>query len=151
MRLYLSTPIDRNQHDLEDGNSLALKVIETWITDKPLALFSPVGAFSGAGPDSFKESEYNWIVEVNEKALHTCDAVIVWYRPGIESWGVPQEVLMAKLWIKPVFVLAEHHRFDELPIYLKGRTKRDRVFTSIEPLIGKLLQEERIGANHTPC
>lgn len=141
MRLYLATPVDRNAKALKEGTDLATRLAAAWPEMEKVVMFSPVGAFSTIYQGLSEQNEYSWIVEINEMAAFTSDAMIVWYRRGVESWGVPQEVLLSAQWHKAIFVLSEDQDHGELPLYLKSRVAPDHVFRTIETLVTKLLEE----------
>jgi hypothetical protein len=144
MNLYVAYAIDSSS---EKTRSAAESLVADLLREMPsweglnLAVYLPGKAFSVklGEPPAGLQRVGDWIVQVNQTALERADALLVLYSPGVESWGTPQEMLLAMQQDKPIFVfLLEKPNI--LPIYLLTRVKPSNVFTKLADLQRMLLE-----------
>jgi len=137
MRIYLAQAIDRNSKT-QGLDSLSSGIAKDWPDGSiPLLMFKPAEAF--VIKNGTDREENKTLLLINETALHNCDILLVLYQPTVESWGVPQEALLADRWDIPVFVLSSV-KYRDLPNYLKARTKEERVKDSIKAIVEEILE-----------
>lgn len=91
--LYVARPIDHAQ--AEDVTQTIAKTVQV-IKDQVLAhsgvlTFDPCAAFTVGS----KREVSPELQEINNKAIHACDAMLVFAPKGVKSWGVPAEVELA--------------------------------------------------------
>lgn len=112
--LYYICPIDRNH---EHGHL-------TMNTKEECTIFLPTTAYMFTGrPDP------KFIVQVNIAAMVAADAILINYVPGIESWGMPMEMLLLSSLqpLKPIAVVVGLSRGGTdsgMPVYLSWVLER---------------------------
>jgi hypothetical protein len=132
MNIYLSIPIDKNTEATEQYDRVSVALLNCWdFANEPLVIFRPGSAYVVTF-HALSQEAMDYLTDINTYALRHSDAMIVVHKP-IESWGVPQEVLLAKNEEIPIFVLSST-AYDALPIYLRARVNRQNVFSSIGDL-----------------
>lgn len=120
--IYLARPIDRE----EDPKSLygatldalrdALREVNRF---SPVSIFCPGLAFSLTGP--MDQDGARNLVSINSRALEVADVMVLVYVPGVESWGCPQEVMVASDMGIPIIVKTPmDYPYDKIPNYLKA-------------------------------
>jgi hypothetical protein len=141
MLIYLAQAIDKSPQFAEDErhNELYHQMLKDWPGGASLVIFRPAGAFR-AIPGRVTQDEGRRVEEINTKALKEADAMVILYEPGVESWGVPMELLAFRNTGRPAFLLIEGHgtRYEDLPIYLRNRIPERLVQYSVESLVQEL-------------
>lgn len=137
MIVYLASAIDRNKNVSMLYTIIHAQFEANWPADSPLVMFAPKDAFMVQEPLSPEDAEY--LISLNEMALHTADIMLLCYSEETESWGAPQEVLLAHRWKVPIVVLSST-KFSNLPLYLRARISPERVFKDITELINNIAE-----------
>ena len=126
MLTYLAQPIDRG-----DGNP-SQQAQDTMLELRKCGynggFFSPAPAFDFAGTPVHES--IHAVVDINRHALEQCSAMLLVYRPGVESWGCPQELLFAWSSMIPVVVLLPKGHDGKLPTYLSAWVKSENLAVS---------------------
>jgi hypothetical protein len=117
MLIYLAVAIDKNTaKPLPVGKLIIDRSIQ--IGGK-IMIYLPAQAFSISKTDDSEKK----LISINKYALSSADAVVVSYSPGVESWGLPMEMLYAKEHNIPIYLVSdqsiEEARYDNFPIYLR--------------------------------
>lgn len=135
MIAYVAQPIDRSKGDPVEA---AMEFVEemraagfTGVTFVPSAVWRVLDP----GAATAKDVEY--LMAVNTQALEWAEFMVLKYTPGSESWGVPQEVMMAKGKDVPVLVVSSV-KYQDLPFYLRGWIDPNNVFTSTKAMVSKM-------------
>lgn len=91
--MYIARPIDHAQ--AEDVTQIIAKVVsvikEQVLVHSGVLTFDPCAAFTVGS----KREVSPELQEINTKAIHSCDAMLVFAPRGVRSWGVPAEVELA--------------------------------------------------------
>lgn len=119
MLMYVAMPIDRSKK----YETLYKLLVEMADRDLPEhVLYFPGRAFSG-----YPITQHNMdaMIKANYAVLDISDVVLVIYRPGVESWGVPQEVAYAhdndkQLYLVELLQGTEPIDWYSLPLYLRA-------------------------------
>jgi hypothetical protein len=140
MKIYLASPIDQNGYAKQTSTNASAEVWTRWPESIPLVIYQPVQAFDLKHPN---RRELQYLVDLNETALHTADALLVIYQKLVPTWGVPQELLLAQRWEIPIFVmLTDQLKPAELPTYLRVRVQDEHLYVSWDNLVRDLLEYE---------
>ena len=118
MLIYLAVAIDKNpavktlptgDHLVESGKKLGSKLV----------IYMPSRAFGITEPDESGKA----LIAINKYALSRADAVVAFYSPGVESWGLPMELAYANEHNIPIYLVSnqsmEGAKYEQFPIYLK--------------------------------
>lgn len=133
MFIYLAIAIDRNTSKAD-----ALPGILSFLrTEKDgTVVYLPSKAFSVSGHGNSEKQ----LVSVNKYALSKADALLVYYVPGVESWGVPIEMAYAKDHDIPIYLYSEESEgYEGFPIYLKDLVDREHCYKSMEALFSDMI------------
>lgn len=102
-------------------------------------LFVPKHAFDVI-PTMAKAKDVDALVAINRHALEQCDLMLLYYRPGVESWGCPQELMFAWSALVPVVVVVpEGTVIEGLSIYLRAWVKPANFVFSVEAAAARIL------------
>ncbi len=137
MLIYISEPIDR----MVDHSIAWWK----WEWASQYVLYLPRTAFSVAERISCRTASR--IARINMLALENCNAVVMRYCPGVESWGVPMELSAATKMNIPVFVyIGSGIEVSRLPIYLRAMVPDERCGSL--PEISSMLEKLSLETGH---
>lgn len=101
--------------------------------------YIPSMAFAGVDLAEMDEEESRILAAINRDALYGCKAALVSYEPGVESWGVPQEVMLAAQSSIPMVVkVRDLKTLDNLPVYLRAWVPIDNFVTLDEDVVSRL-------------
>lgn len=156
MNIYLMHAIDRNKEPgilvdfLSEFHTRVREVNSSYKGDiwEDYAIFTPSGAYEGVFKNWGTAEQY--IISVNHFALQKATAAILFYQPGVESWGVPQE--LKAFWPNPVFIYVKEavwNPIPDLPMYLVKYAKKDMLCSSVPDLVNKM--SSFFAGEHTPA
>ena len=138
MMLYLATPIDRSKEAAP--RKVAYDIIDGLRRAHFLGIiFSPVLAFMINDPEIATQNDMESLIHINTEALLRSDFMLLDYSRGVETWGLPQEVLMAHEHKIPIFIHTSE-RYQELPFYLRARTYSTFVSPIYSTLVSGMLR-----------
>jgi hypothetical protein len=146
MRIYFAHPIDTARPEVGQDSKLVLDLLLDVLGSQgnaSISVYVPSGAFklSYPGPDtSLSMHDCNWLIELNETALHNADVMVLLYYKGTESWGLPQELLLAERWGKRVLLLIRSIDEEQprLPVYLVGRVAKGDIYHDTMDLASRI-------------
>ena len=145
MLIYLAAPIDRDKGEVMPEMVSLLKSFG--FTG---GMFVPSGAFN-LSPSNLCEKDITALVEINRFALERCDAVVMQYRPGVESWGCPQELLFAWAALIPVILIVpDDTNISLLPLYLRAWVKTENIVFNIQGAIATLAYLDKVKLENRP-
>jgi len=123
MIIYLAGAIDRakgNPAEWTNELTMELFVAHNKMTlPEPLMIYSPYLAFPsnlGPGMGSLDEYHAGRLLHMNMVAVTNSDLVMLYYQPGVETWGTPMEAFRAKESEIPILLWASE--LVSLPSYL---------------------------------
>ena len=139
MNVYMSYPIDKID---EKTNAKVQKVVDEIILaivekckqdDMSWCVFTPHTAFRVAG-SFISRAVSDMITAVNFQALTECDAMVLIYSKGTETWGCPIEAWHARNNGIPIVVVSIDGKDEDpeyyMPSYLKACLKGGSVVLS---------------------
>jgi hypothetical protein len=129
MIVYVAAAIDRKGAS-ESPYWFVRKTLADDTNYRDMLMFMPGDAFAVSRGGYPTDTDVEYLVTINEIALHGSDGMLVCYQPGIESWGVPQELLLASRWEKPIWVWSSV-AYEHLPLYLRHRVPKGKVFGTL--------------------
>jgi len=125
MIIYLAGAIDRAKDSPALWTKELVKELFTardlLTTPEPLIIYSPYLAFPsnlGPGMESLDEYHAGRLLHMNMVAVTNSDLVMLYYQPGMETWGTPMEAFRAKESEIPILVWTAGHYGSKLPSYL---------------------------------
>lgn len=125
MIIYLAGAIDRaKDNPAEWTNELTKELFvarNTMTLPEPLIIYSPYLAFPsnlGPGMGPLDEKHARRLMYINMVAVENSDLVMLYYQPGVETWGTPMEAFRALESEIPILIWADELRI--LPSYLKA-------------------------------
>lgn len=90
--LYFAYPIDKAQgNPATEAIAAAVLAIKSVLQDSTIVAYDPGAAWAVGRGSTIS----NVIQEVNNKAIHTTEAMLAFAPANVKSWGVPAEVAMA--------------------------------------------------------
>lgn len=127
--IYLAIPIDKHPDEpdrVREEYATAAQAIANHLDTLSIfsTIFLPGRAYVISGAPTDNRDVY--VIGINDFALVEADFMVVAYRPGVESWGVPQEV--DKAWrqeIPVILLLGENEPTlmarGDIPMYLRHK------------------------------
>lgn len=144
MFIYLCMPIDKNA----DYEANTKEMVNLILRDLPenAVVYIPGFAFQGK---PLANPTMQSLIAVNYAAMDEADVILLAYKPGVESWGVPQELLYAYENDKLIFVIDQDYRdgvyrWSELPVYMKAFLTPDNLkpWTMVAQILEQMIKAE---------
>lgn len=140
MLIYLCGAIDQAK-GLQEEWKLALQTeLGNLFREEPPVLFDPFAAWRLTGRPVSRADAVR-VIGTDLAVATSADWLVLYYQPGVESWGVPQELLQAVIDSVPVAVLWQCsltpiQAWEQLrrSLVLTAQLDPDRLFTSVEAL-----------------
>jgi hypothetical protein len=130
MKIYLASACDRNK-----DNGRTQKIRDELVkTTTGTIIFAPSLGWGLKNPD---DEDKRWLININQTALVSADALVIIHSPGIESWGLPQELADAFKAGKTIIVLSEQVH-EQLPIYMARFVRPENVVPSVDDIVNAL-------------
>lgn len=140
MRIYLAMAVDRNDDGRKEYEILAKKLADCLCAAGvgSCSIFVPGVAYKG---HSVSRGDQQYIIDVNRLALQYADILVVIYNPGVESWGVPYEMALARdTEGMPIYIYSPEMA-ESLPTYLRAFAPDDHFLGSLNLLAEKIAKE----------
>jgi hypothetical protein len=151
MLLYLGEPIDRAATDgREDWKQrLQATLMSTFQGQFPI-MFDPRAAWRLTG-SPVERADAVRLVAVDLAVAAQADWLILYYRPDVESWGLPQELFVAKnedtpvavLWETDALTAPEAWGYLRRSVVLNSQLTPEHVFTNI-PALAEFLRAQQL-------
>jgi len=114
--IYFAHAIDRNTNTAQHVAQAIEKMREKYYG----GIYIPSAAFNVL-PSYMEEIDIQGVVSINLSALKKCGVMVIDYRPGIESWGVPQEMnYAARAKIPMIMKVPVDTDYYQLSVYLRA-------------------------------
>lgn len=142
MLVYLCSAIDHGSGNGSWKRRLQeFLLAESQELDKvPPVLFDPGAAWLLTGRP-VSQADASTVVAIDMATVKMSDALVLYYQPGVESWGMPQELMLAHLEEIPVLVwweadISPDAAWDKIQqsLVLSSQLSPQLVFTTLEGL-----------------